>query len=271
MAGRAVGSVSYGRGRFIAGQNDTVWLPPRITRRRPILYLPPGVELAWSGIDGGTYPGANALLGSLCAGGAVVVVLDWDIGTPGFYGSSWGAPQIRTNIETVRQAIVAVAGSLGADTSLLDAGTVVLAGGSQGACDCFGYAADQPTRAEAIGLWAPAIDLTGLYSGVYTRFGTSDAGTANQAAIAADWGATPPAALPASADPYDNAASVACPVLMAYSDGDATALPAATTAMAAALPDGQAIRVSTTTPHADAQAGDAARGGLAAWLLDRAT
>lgn len=267
--GARSGALSYGKGRFLTGQGDAVWLPPKLTRRYPILYMPPGFDIATSGIDPVAMPGENKLLGALRRAGAIVAVCDWDIGsgaTP--YGSSWGAPLIRTYIDTVRTGLPAVAASLGlGNASLLDVSKVVMVAGSQGAADCYSYAAANPTRVQAIGTWAGVTDLTGFYTGTY-RWG-GDNGTASQAAIAACWGVTPPAALPASADPYDNAAAVTCPVLLTYSDGDTTVTAASQKAMAAALPNGQAVAISASDTHGDTEAGDAAS-TLASWALRQA-
>lgn len=271
MAAGAQGArISYGKGRFLTGQFDTVWMPPRVTRRFPILYLPSGPDVANVGIARTLNPGQHALFTALSRGGAVVVVCDWDIGAAGHYGSSFGAPLIATHIETVRNTIASLAASLGVSgVSLLDTSQVVLSGGSQGACDCYRAAHTNPTRVKAIGTWASGIDLPGYYTGTYRW--PSDAGTANRTTIAACYGITYPTPLPSDADPYANASSVTCPWLLAYSDGDATTPTSSALAMAAALPDGKAIRVSTADPHADVQAGSAAMGGLAAWLLDQAS
>jgi len=267
--GARSGALSYGKARFLTGQADAVWLPAKLTRRYPVLYMPPGVDVATAGVDPVAMPGENKLLGALRQAGALVVTCDWDIGsgaTP--YGSSWGAPLIRTYIDTVRTGLPTVVATLGlANASLLDVSKIVMVAGSQGAVDCYSYAAANPSRVKAIGTWAGVTDLTGFYSGTY-RWG-GDAATGNQAAIAACWAVTPPAALPASADPYDNAAAVTCPVLLTYSDGDATVTAASQKAMAAALPNGQAVSISATDAHGDTEAGDAV-GTLASWVLGQA-
>jgi pimeloyl-ACP methyl ester carboxylesterase len=262
------GSVSLGKDRLLTGQSDALWIPKRVTRRYPILYFPPGADVATVGIDPIAEPGERAFLAALRNAGAVVVACDWDGGTTD-YGHAWGNPKVRADAETVRGLLATVLAAAGCpDLGFLDTSKIVAASGSQGAFDAFGYAEDQPSRVRAIGAWAGATDLQGFRSGTY-RWG-GNGGSANRSSIDLAWGVTYPAALPATADPYDNASSITCPVMLAYSDADATVTPASQAAMAAALPNGKTIRTSTTSPHGDAEALDATSGGLVDWLLQQA-
>lgn len=267
LGGLKLGTRSAGKGRLITSQGDAIWIPPRITRRYPIFYLPPGVSTAASGRDPIFEPGAHIFFRALAAGGAVVVITDWDIGTPGFYTSSWGAPQIVVNIETARTGLAAAIHAAGADVGILDTSELVFAGGSQGACDIFSYGQAHPDKTRAAGTWAGALDLLGYYDGV-ARW-TSDVAAQVQPAVRACWANNRAAA--AAADPYNHAAAFTAPWMLAYSAGDASASPEMTAALASVLPDVDTVRVSLTTPHADAIAGDATRAGLPAWLLDKAT
>jgi pimeloyl-ACP methyl ester carboxylesterase len=259
------GSRSYGRARFLAGQDDVLWIPAVITRPYPIFYMPSGNSLALAGATP-LEPGVNALLAACAAAGAVVVVCDWDMGSPN-YGASWGAPPITARMEEVRTELPGVLAALGADVSRLDNSKIVLSGGSQGACDCSKYARDFPERTQAIGTWAAAIDLDGFYANA-PRWGGGNGGVSTPV-IGACWNVVPPAPLPAEADPYNNAGDVECPWLLAYSDGDTVCTPAAHLAMAAALPNGTAVKVSDTAPHTD-EAALASVAALGSFLIRQA-
>lgn len=263
------GWASFGKARLLTGQGDALWIPDRVTRKHPILYFPSGPGVSDDGVNTITEPGMHAFLTALRDGGAVVVICDWD-GDLGDYGHAWGNSVVRGDAETVRTSLVALLTAKGCpDLDLLDVTQIVLSGASQGAFDAFGYAINQPTKVKAIGTWAAATDLQGFYTGTYRWGGNS--GTALRNSIAGAYGITYPTALPAWADPYDNAASVTCPVLMAYSTADLTTTEAAHLAMEAALPDGEALIVSRSAPHSDLIAAAATSGGLARWLLDQAT
>lgn len=259
MSGRSLGT-----SRVISGQGDCIWFPRVLTRRYAIVWGPPGADTSSAGIDPATEPGQFALLRALVDAGALVICCDWD-------GHAFGNDTVVTHLETFRSTLLsAIPAAVGMNGAILDTSKLVLAGFSQGATDHYRYAETNPTRTRAVASLAGVSDLTGFYSGTY-RWG-SDAGTANQAQIATAWGVTAPAALPARADPYDNAAAMAAvPTWIGYSTADTTVTPAQCQAMAAAIGSAAStVQVSNTSTHGDTEASDALTAGVAGWLLQMA-
>jgi pimeloyl-ACP methyl ester carboxylesterase len=101
----------------------------------------------------------------------------------------------------------------------------VLFGVSAGATTCLRYTMDGTYTPAAVVLLIPVIDLAARYA---------DNTGGNQTLIAAAWGVTAPAALPADADLLDRANEIGCPVLAYYASDDVWSDDIAT--MAAASP-----------------------------------
>lgn len=261
-------STSFGLGRFIPGQWDTLWIPRRITQKRVIYYSPPGADLAWAGLIPSYEPGLNALLTALVDVGFLVITGDMDY-------TAWGHDGLLTEWETFRTTgLPALLATLNGG-SVVDTSKIIVGGHSQGVVDANRYAQTYPTHTKAVFNLPGAYDVQGIWTGIY-RWPSDVAGAdlvGLQAAIAGAWGLTwgvDP--LPARADPYNNAAlQAAIPTYVSYSVGDTTTGVAEQKAFAAAVgPMATLKKISDTTVHSDAEALDGLNAGLVSWLLNQA-
>lgn len=155
-----------------------------------------------------------------------------------FSGNTWGNDTAVTDTTSAFTQLQ----SMGASSS-----SFVGIGVSMGATNLIRYAVDNPTKmAAGVGI-LPLVDLKAFYA--------ANTG-GNQASIAAAWGVTAPAALPARADVANTAIALrGMPWLVGYSSGDDLIPPSTVTTFASLIGPSCTATVISNLIHSDAAVG----------------
>lgn len=258
---------SYGVGRYVASEGDTLWLPRGYQKDgsiRGVVYCHGAGELSATPLNaGGGKTNEAALLNAI---GSVYPMVSVDSGVWAQGGitdsNSWG----NTNAQTrVGQAItwLQAAGGGGAKT-----GKVILFGISMGHAVSMNYAQANSANVQAILAVLPVNDLDdirdnnrGSYqSSISTAWGTG-------AWISAGNPALPAAANPAKTTNQTNLGAI--PQRLYYASDDAICMPATVTTLVTNLPIITTVNLGTGG-HSDASVGHVSIPDIMAWLAARA-
>lgn len=236
-------SLSYGRARMVASQNDVVWWGRNRAAGRKLVVLCHGY-LGTSRVfaDDPPSPNAAALTHALAAaGGFTMAAVD--------FGNSFGNATASGRVDSVRSW---AATNLGTDAT-----SVLLLGISMGNWTAWAYQRDYAGKVAGIVGIMPGSDLDDLRDN--NRSGAA-------ADVSAAWGvAAPPTPLPAGANPVGNGGLSAVPYLALYSTADAV-VPSSTVTALASQVSGTATVISTSAAHGDGLLSSVPVGTVADWL-----
>lgn len=222
-------TLSHGLGRVQAGENDQIWDPRSPRRNTCGVVLLHGSNNPKAYVDLGAQPASVRLAAALATAGIPCIAGD-------ARGQSWGNPAVQAWIDTAWGVLAARYPSMRTDK-------IALVAGSMGGAAAAGYAQAKPGKVAALVGLIPLLDLSAFYA-------ANVGGT--QAEVAAAWGVSTGAALPAAADIAANAGKQASvPTLLGYSTVDTTVLPAWVTAYGAKV-SAQLVVTDTTAGHSDA-------------------
>lgn len=235
-------SLSAGKGRIFAGENDQLWIPrsPRAGRCGVIFLHGSGAPDGF--IDLAAQASSHKLASMLAYAGIPCV-------SGAMAYQAWANDPLMSRIDAA-WALLATKAPIRTDK-------VAIVGGSMGGAGGARYSQLHPEKVAAnVGL-IPLLDLVAFYESqtapVRTEIGTA-------------WGITPPSALPSSANIAANANLAAnVPYKAWYAGDDTITLPAWVTSYVAAV-GGEAVNVGNTG-HSDASVGAAPVADIAAFLV----
>lgn len=225
-------SADAATGRIQAGEVDTIWTPRNLRAGRCGAILLHGSGNPQGFIDSMNQPSSMKLAAALATAG--IPCIAGDMG-----GQTWANDTAMTRIDAAWAVLKARFPTMRADK-------VCLVGASMGGALAARYSQLNPTKVAAVVGLIPLWDLAAFYTG-------NVGGT--QAEVAAAWGVSTGAALPASADIAGNAGLAAgIPHLAGYSTVDTTVSPAWVLTYTQRV-GGTAIVTDTTFGHSDAAVG----------------
>lgn len=222
-------SVSTAVGRVAAGEIDEIWTPTSPRRGRCGVVLCHGSGAWEEFIDLGAQPHSVVLAAAIATAGIPCVAGD-------FGGQAWGND---TAMSRITSAWGILQNQFGCRND-----KVCLLGASMGGATAARYTQLHPTQVACFVGLIPLLDLVAFYN---NNVGGS------QSEIAAAWGVTAPAALPASANIAANVQMAATvPLLAGYSSVDQTVQPAWVQAYVNALGSDASMMVTDSTyGHSD--------------------